>query len=141
MVFPILWCRLRSLYCFFGGTGANVTIQSAERGAADLAGTLGRMLQLHPDRVNPASLWTLSTHREQITCRPRQLLVRTERENGDRVRMVVRDTAIGVDRQSMDKLFDAFYTTNTRCYFLLFHSLRSRKRQQRSTRAPHGLSD
>ena len=45
--------------------------------------------------------------------RPRQLLVRTERENGDRVRVMVRDSGIGVDRQSMDKLFDAFYTTKS----------------------------
>jgi PAS domain S-box-containing protein len=45
--------------------------------------------------------------------RPRQLLVRTERENSDRVRVMVRDSGIGVDRQSMDKLFDAFYTTKS----------------------------
>jgi signal transduction histidine kinase len=45
--------------------------------------------------------------------RPRQLLVRTEREDGDRVRVMVRDTGIGVDRQSLDRLFDAFYTTKT----------------------------
>jgi signal transduction histidine kinase len=45
--------------------------------------------------------------------RPRQLLVRTERENDDRVRVRVRDSGIGVDRQAMDKLFDAFYTTKS----------------------------
>jgi PAS domain S-box-containing protein len=45
--------------------------------------------------------------------RPRQLLVRTERENSDRVRVMVRDSGIGVDRQTMDKLFDAFYTTKS----------------------------
>jgi len=43
--------------------------------------------------------------------RPRQLLIRTEREDGDRVRMMVRDTGVGLDRQGIDKLFDAFYTT------------------------------
>jgi C4-dicarboxylate-specific signal transduction histidine kinase len=43
--------------------------------------------------------------------RPRQLLVRTEREAGDRVRVTVRDTGVGVERESMDQLFDAFYTT------------------------------
>ena len=43
--------------------------------------------------------------------RPRQLLIRTEREDGDRVRVMVRDTGAGFDRQSVDKLFDAFYTT------------------------------
>jgi signal transduction histidine kinase len=43
--------------------------------------------------------------------RPRQLLIRTEREDGDRVRVMVRDTGVGLDRQGIDKLFDAFYTT------------------------------
>jgi signal transduction histidine kinase len=45
--------------------------------------------------------------------RPRQLLIRTEREGGDRVRVTVRDAGTGFDRQSMDKLFDAFYTTKS----------------------------
>jgi PAS domain S-box-containing protein len=45
--------------------------------------------------------------------RPRELLIRTEREDGDRVRMSVRDVGVGFDRQSVDKLFDAFYTTKT----------------------------
>ena len=43
--------------------------------------------------------------------RPRHLLIRTEREDGDRVRVTVRDAGTGVDRQSMDNLFRAFYTT------------------------------
>jgi signal transduction histidine kinase len=45
--------------------------------------------------------------------RPRQLLIRTEREDGDRVRVTVRDVGVGVDRQSMDKLFNPFYTTKS----------------------------
>ena len=45
--------------------------------------------------------------------RPRQLLIRTERERGDHVRVTVRDAGTGFDRQSMDKLFDAFYTTKS----------------------------
>ena len=45
--------------------------------------------------------------------RPRQLLIRTEREDGDRVRLAVRDAGVGLDRQSMDKLFDAFFTTKS----------------------------
>ena len=43
--------------------------------------------------------------------RPRQLVVRTERETGDRVRVSVRDAGVGIDAQSANKLFDAFYTT------------------------------
>ena len=45
--------------------------------------------------------------------RPRQLLIRTEGEDGDRVRVSVRDAGVGVDAQSMNKLFDAFYTTKS----------------------------
>jgi len=45
--------------------------------------------------------------------RPRQLLIRTEREAGDRVRVSVRDAGVGVDPQNMAKLLDAFYTTKT----------------------------
>ena len=46
-----------------------------------------------------------------IDDRPRHLLVRTERDEGDRVRLTVRDAGVGLEPQSMNKLFDAFYTT------------------------------
>lgn len=42
---------------------------------------------------------------------PRQLVIRTEREDDERVRVTVRDTGVGLDHQAMDRLFDAFYTT------------------------------
>ena len=45
--------------------------------------------------------------------RPRQLLIRTEREDGDRVRLSVRDAGVGLEPQNVDKLFEAFYTTKT----------------------------
>jgi signal transduction histidine kinase len=44
--------------------------------------------------------------------RPRQLLVRTALEHGDRVRVTVKDAGIGLP-QEMDSLFDAFHTTKT----------------------------
>jgi PAS domain S-box-containing protein len=43
--------------------------------------------------------------------RPRQLLIRTEREQGDRVRLMVRDAGVGLNPQITHKLFDTFYTT------------------------------
>ncbi len=43
--------------------------------------------------------------------RPRQLLVRTERDEGDRVRLTVRDAGVGLEPRSVEKLFEAFYTT------------------------------
>jgi C4-dicarboxylate-specific signal transduction histidine kinase len=43
--------------------------------------------------------------------RPRDLLIRTEREEGGRVRLSVTDAGIGFDPQTVNKLFDAFYST------------------------------
>jgi PAS domain S-box-containing protein len=43
--------------------------------------------------------------------RARHVLIRTEREDADHVRVSVRDSGLGIEREHMDKLFDAFYTT------------------------------
>jgi PAS domain S-box-containing protein len=43
--------------------------------------------------------------------RPRELLIRTERDEGDRVLLSVKDAGIGFDPQSADRLFETFYTT------------------------------
>lgn len=45
--------------------------------------------------------------------RPRQLLIRTERENADHVRVMVRDAGVGINADSIDRLFEAFYTTKS----------------------------
>jgi PAS domain S-box-containing protein len=43
--------------------------------------------------------------------RRRQLLIRTERDEGDRVRLTVQDAGVGFDPQAADRLFESFYTT------------------------------
>ena len=43
--------------------------------------------------------------------RPRQLLIKTERDGAKRVRLSVRDAGVGFDPQDAARLFDAFYTT------------------------------
>jgi signal transduction histidine kinase len=43
--------------------------------------------------------------------RPRQLLIKTEPDEGDQVRLSVQDAGVGFDPQAMKKLFEAFYTT------------------------------
>jgi PAS domain S-box-containing protein len=45
--------------------------------------------------------------------RPRQLLIATELDADNRVRLTVRDVGVGLDVQTLDKLFDPFYTTKT----------------------------
>src|SRR5580692_5530387 len=42
---------------------------------------------------------------------PRQLLIRTERDEGDGVSLTVQDAGTGFDPQAVDRLFEAFYTT------------------------------
>ena len=46
-----------------------------------------------------------------ITERPRDLLITTDKHETDKVLVTVRDSGMGIDRESLDKLFDAFYTT------------------------------
>jgi C4-dicarboxylate-specific signal transduction histidine kinase len=43
--------------------------------------------------------------------RPKDLLIRTEPEDGDRVRLSVTDAGVGIDPQTVDTLFQPFYTT------------------------------
>ena len=47
----------------------------------------------------------------QVTDRPRNLLVRTRRDDSGRVMVSVEDSGTGIDPQNVDRLFDAFYTT------------------------------
>jgi PAS domain S-box-containing protein len=46
-----------------------------------------------------------------IDDRPRDLLIRTEREGDDSVRLSVKDAGIGFDPHATNKLFDAFFST------------------------------
>jgi PAS domain S-box-containing protein len=43
--------------------------------------------------------------------RPRDMLIRTERDQGDSVRLSVKDAGVGFDPHTTDQLFDAFYST------------------------------
>lgn len=46
-----------------------------------------------------------------ITERPRELLISTRKNESDKVLVTVRDSGMGIDRESFEKIFDAFYTT------------------------------
>jgi len=41
------------------------------------------------------------------------LVIKTERDEGDRVRLAVQDAGVGLEPQGVDKLFEAFYTTKS----------------------------
>jgi C4-dicarboxylate-specific signal transduction histidine kinase len=46
-----------------------------------------------------------------VVDRPRELVIRTQREEKDRVRVAVQDSGSGIDPQLANRLFEAFYTT------------------------------
>ena len=79
--------------------------------AQDLPRIVGDRLQLQQVILN--LLRNASDAMVGVGDRPRQLLIRTEGEDGDRVRVSVRDAGVGIDAQSTNKLFDAFYTTKS----------------------------
>jgi PAS domain S-box-containing protein len=77
--------------------------------ADDLPMINGDRIQLQQvvlNLVRNASDAMMSVHN-----RPRQLLIKTARDTEDRVRLTVRDAGVGLDLGTMEKLFDAFYTT------------------------------
>jgi len=79
--------------------------------ADDLPILTGDRIQLQQVILN--LLRNASEAMDDVHERPRVLLIKTEREDGDRVRLSVRDAGIGLVPRSLDSLFDAFYTTKS----------------------------
>jgi PAS domain S-box-containing protein len=79
--------------------------------ADDLPIITGDRIQLQQVILN--LLRNASDAMVEVHERPRLLLIKTEREDGNRVRLTVRDAGIGFPSQSLDSLFDAFYTTKS----------------------------
>lgn len=77
----------------------------------DLPPVTGDRIQLQQVILN--LLLNASDAMNGVDDRPRQIVIRTEHEKGDRVRLDVQDTGVGIEPQTADKLFEAFYTTKT----------------------------
>ena len=77
--------------------------------AEDLPSVVGDRIQLQQVTLN--LLRNASDAMVAVEGRPRQLLIRTQREGQDHVRLSVQDVGIGVNSQDLEKLFEAFYTT------------------------------
>ena len=77
--------------------------------APDLLPVLGDRVQLQQVVLNLVmnGIEAMSSVQE----RPRGLSVRTQNDDADQVRVTVQDSGIGLDPQSMERIFDAFYTT------------------------------
>ena len=77
--------------------------------ADDLPPVMGDRIQLQQVILN--LLRNASDAMSGVEGRPRRLLIRTERDEGGRVRLSVRDAGVGFDPGAADRLFEAFYTT------------------------------
>ena len=77
--------------------------------AAELPLVTGDRVQLQQVILN--LLRNSSDAMRTVDDRPRELLLKTEVEEGHRVRLSVKDAGIGFEPQSLDRLFQTFYTT------------------------------
>jgi signal transduction histidine kinase len=123
--------RLRALFCKKGAISESLDLNEATREVVALSlGELERnkvivrtkladeLPRVQGDRVQLQQvilnlLLNASDAMSGVDDRPRQLVIRTERDEGDRVRLSVRDTGIGFEPQGLDRLFNAFYTTKS----------------------------
>jgi PAS domain S-box-containing protein len=79
--------------------------------AEDLPRVVGDRIQLQQVIMN--LLRNAADAMTTVEDRPRELLIRTEREGADQVRLSVKDSGVGFTPQAADKIFEAFYTTKT----------------------------
>ena len=79
--------------------------------ADDLPIITGDRIQLQQVILN--LLRNASDAMVEVHERPRLLLIKTEREDINRVRLTVRDAGIGLPTQNLGSLFDAFFTTKS----------------------------
>jgi signal transduction histidine kinase len=77
--------------------------------AEDLSPVTGDRVQLQQVILN--LLRNASDAMSGVDDRPRKLLIRTERDERDHVRLTMQDAGVGLDPQNEAKLFEAFYST------------------------------
>jgi len=77
--------------------------------AEDLPPVVGDRVQLQQVILNLVR--NASEAMSAVEDHPRELVIRTERDQGKRVRLSVKDTGTGFSPQATDKLFEAFFTT------------------------------
>jgi len=77
--------------------------------AADLPPVLGDRVQLQQVILN--LVMNAVEAMASVTDQPRELLIHSRRPEPDRVLVAVQDSGIGIDPESLEKVFDAFYTT------------------------------
>jgi len=79
--------------------------------ADDLPPVTGDRVQLQQVILN--LLLNASEAMSGVDDRPRQVAIKTERDERDQVRLSVRDAGVGFPPEGVDRLFDAFHTTKS----------------------------
>jgi PAS domain S-box-containing protein len=77
--------------------------------ADDLPPVVGDRVQLQQVILNLVR--NASDAMSTVNDRPRELTVRSERDQDDCVRLTIKDTGVGFSQEAADRLFQAFYTT------------------------------
>ena len=77
--------------------------------ASDLPSAFGDRVQIQQVILN--LIRNSSDAMSGIDDRPRELLIKTEREENDQVWLTVKDAGVGIDPEIEEKLFEAFHTT------------------------------
>jgi C4-dicarboxylate-specific signal transduction histidine kinase len=123
--------RLRALFSKKGTTTESVDLNEATREvialsrselqrsrvilrselAEDLLPVKGDRVQLQQVILN--LLRNATDAMSGIDDRPRQLVIRTERDEGAHARLTVQDAGVGFEPKDADRLFEAFYTTKS----------------------------
>ncbi|MGH8622207.1 MAG: sensor histidine kinase, partial [Burkholderiales bacterium] len=123
--------RLRALFAHQGATTESVDLNEATREvialsvgelqrsrvilrtelADDLPPVLGDRVQLQQVILN--LLLNAMDAMSGVDERPRQLVIKTERDEEGTVRLTAQDSGVGFKPQDADKLFEAFYTTKS----------------------------
>lgn len=122
--------RLRALFCKKDATTESVNLNDAalEVIALSLADLQKNGVVLCPELADDLPLVTgdrvqlqqvilnlvlnASDAMSGVDDRPRQLVIRTERED-DRARLTVQDVGVGIEPSGVDKVFEPFYTTKS----------------------------
>jgi len=123
--------RLRALFAKEGATTQSVDLNEATREVIALSssGLQRSRVILRPeladglppvtgDRVQLQQvilnlLLNASDAMRSIEDRPRHLVIRTELDGDERVRLSVQDIGVGIDPHLLERIFDAFYTTKS----------------------------
>lgn len=77
--------------------------------ADDLPGVKGDRVQLQQVILN--LLLNARDAMQEVNDRPRELVIKTAREDGDGVRLAVTDSGVGLEPHAGDRVFEPFYTT------------------------------